>query len=85
MRVKIKSKKYGIPEFQFGKKYYVAYAGVTYGEEFTFTRKNVLEFSSYDYLTDNKKKRTFSHRTSKKKFKELIKINCFHFISETDD
>lgn len=81
MRVKISPKNYDLETFVFGKKYYIAYAGITYGEEFIFTRKNRIEMCEYDV---NHKKLS-SHWVSKKLFKKIINSGSIRWISELEE
>lgn len=81
MRVKISAKHYGIEKFEFGKRYFIAYAGCSYGEEFLFTRKNMIELCDRDGQTG---KTRSSYRISKRKLKELLRLGIFHFICEIE-
>lgn len=81
MRVKIIAKQYGIEKLEFGKRYFIAYAGCSYGEDFLFTRKNMIEMCDRD---GNTGKKISSYRISKRKLKELLRLGILHFMCETD-
>jgi len=82
MRIKVHAKKQGIPQFTFGKRYYLAYAGATIADEFVFTRKNMIEMCNTDSETG---KKLSSYRMSKRKLKELVNSPYIHFIAELED
>lgn len=75
--MKITAVEYGIEKLLFGKKYTMAYAGITYSEDFVFTRHNKIELCEY---VGHKK--VSSHWVSKKLLKQLIKSGCIRWISE---
>ena len=77
MRVKVTGKRYGIEKFEFGKKYCVAYAGITAADVFVFTRKNMIEMC--DYQGD---KKVASCWISKSELKRMLKAGVIRFISE---
>lgn len=79
MRVKIQSYGEHLPELEFGKRYYAAFAGITHGEEFVFTRKSTLELQQYE---DGRK--VGSSRISKRLLKQLIASGCIAFIAVSD-
>lgn len=75
MRVKISTKDYEIEKLQFGKRYFLAYAGVTYGESFVFTRKNKVELFEVVY-----NKKVSSRWVSKRELKQLINSGAIHWM-----
>jgi hypothetical protein len=79
MRVKIKSKEYGIEKFVFGKKYFFAFAGCTMADQFIFTRKNMIEMCEIDGVSGRK---IASYWISKRKLKEMVNSGIAHFITE---
>jgi len=81
VRVKITAKNYGIEKLSYGKKYFIAYAGTSYGEEFLFTRKNRIELC--EYRKENEKLiKVSSYWTSRKQLKELLNLGVIHWMSE---
>lgn len=77
MRVKISAKEYGIEKLKYGKSYYLAYAGITFGESFIFTRKNNIELCE---IVNEKK--VSSRRVSKRELKQLINSGSIHWMAE---
>ena len=81
MRVKVHARKQGIPQFEFGKTYYVAYAGATIGDLFVFTRKKTIEMFS---LYPDTSKKEYGYRISKRELKQLVNSASIHFIGEVE-
>lgn len=79
MRVKIQATEFGFPKLVFGKEYYMAYAGVTYGENFIFTRKNRIELIEY-----TGERKVASRWVSKKELKQLLASGCIHWMGPMD-
>lgn len=77
MRVKVTARNYDIESFTFGNKYCIAYAGCSFSEEFTFTRKNRIEMCE---VVQGKK--ISSHWISKRELKDIINSGAIHWISE---
>lgn len=76
LRVKISANDYGIGKLEFGRSYYIAYGGVTYGETFVFTRKNMIEMCE---VINNKK--VSSYWISKRELKQILKSGAIHWMT----
>lgn len=81
MRVKIDVEDYGIEKLIYGKKYFMAYAGVTFGEEFLFTRKNRIELCEYQ-KEGEKFKKASSRWVSRKMLKKIINSGAIHWMGD---
>lgn len=83
MRIKIKLPQYDINQLVFGKKYYIAYGGCSYGQIFIFTRKNKIELC--DYINDQetgKQIKKSSYWVSKIELKQLLNSGAIHWMGE---
>lgn len=83
MRVKINVKDYGVEKLVYGKKYYMAYAGVTYGEQFLFTKKNHIELCEYKE-EEGKLIKISSYWVSRKELKRILNLGIIHWMGELD-
>lgn len=84
MRVKINASHLEVDELVFGKKYFIAYAGTSWGEEFLFTRKNKIEMGQYKKEEEEKLIKISSYWVSRKKLKEILNSGAIHWMSEIE-
>ena len=84
MREKVTANLYDIPKLEFGKRYFIAYGGITYGEEFIFTRKKRIELCNYEEV-DGQYKKISSYWVSKRYLKRLLNSKAIHWMGEFDE